>query len=62
MTSQIPPPALPETPTALPGFRLWPGLLDTAAQGELLAQVQAGLDAAPSIGRRRPAGGPFRCG
>ncbi|HCW49723.1 MAG TPA: alkylated DNA repair dioxygenase, partial [Brevundimonas sp.] len=37
MTSQIPPPAPPETPTAQLGFRLWPGLLDAAAQGDLLA-------------------------
>ena len=59
MTSQIPPPAPSETPTALPGFRLWPGLLDAAAQGDLLAQVRAGLDAAPLYRPTTPGGRPF---
>ncbi len=33
--------------TPLPGFRLLPGFLDAARQRELMAQVQAVLDAAP---------------
>ena len=59
MTSQIPPPAPSETPTALPGFRLWPGLLDAAAQGDLLAEVRAGLEAAPLYRPTTPGGRPF---
>ena len=59
MTSQIPPPAPPETPTALPGFRLWPGLLDAEAQADLLAEVRAGLGAAPLYRPTTPGGRPF---
>lgn len=59
MTSQIPPPAPPEPPTALPGFRLWPGLLDAAEQAELLAEVRTGLEAAPLYRPTTPGGRPF---
>lgn len=59
MTSQIPPLAPPETPTALPGFRLWPGLLDATEQADLLAEVRAGLEAAPLYRPTTPGGRPF---
>ncbi|MNI48326.1 Alpha-ketoglutarate-dependent dioxygenase AlkB [compost metagenome] len=48
-----------ETPTALPGFRLWPQALDAAAQAALLAEVRAGLEAAPLYRPVTPGGRPF---
>ncbi|MFS0711029.1 alpha-ketoglutarate-dependent dioxygenase AlkB [Brevundimonas phoenicis] len=48
-----------EAPTALPGFRLWPGLLDAAEQAELLAEVRRGLEAAPLYRPVTPGGRPF---
>ena len=48
-----------EAPTALPGFRLWPGLLDATAQAELLAEVRRGLEAAPLYRPTTPGGRPF---
>ena len=48
-----------EAPTALPGFRLWPGLLDVAEQAELLAEVRRGLEAAPLYRPVTPGGRPF---
>ena len=48
-----------EAPTALPGFRLWPGLLDAAEQAELLAEVRRGLEAAPLSRPTTPGGRPF---
>ncbi|OMG57088.1 alpha-ketoglutarate-dependent dioxygenase AlkB [Brevundimonas sp. ZS04] len=50
---------LREAPTALPGFRLWPGLLDAAEQAELLAEVRRGLEAAPLYRPVTPGGRPF---
>ncbi|MGH7021816.1 MAG: hypothetical protein ACREEY_18200 [Brevundimonas sp.] len=44
------PPLCRETPTGLPGFRLWPGALDAAAQGALLAELLAATETAPAIG------------
>jgi alkylated DNA repair protein (DNA oxidative demethylase) len=41
----------------LPGFRLLPGLLDAARQKDLMAQVQAVLDAAPVYHARMPKSG-----
>lgn len=48
-----------EAPTALPGFRLWPQALDPAAQAALLAEVRAGLEAAPLYRPVTPGGRPF---
>lgn len=48
-----------EAPTALPGFRLWPGLLDAVEQAELLAEVRRGLEAAPLYRPVTPGGRPF---
>lgn len=48
-----------EAPTALPGFRLWPEALDVAAQAALLAEVRAGLEAAPLYRPVTPGGRPF---
>jgi len=50
---------LREAPTAVPGFRLWPGLLDAAEQAELLAEVRRGLEAAPLYRPVTPGGRPF---
>ncbi|SPU41936.1 alpha-ketoglutarate-dependent dioxygenase AlkB [Brevundimonas diminuta] len=50
---------LREAPTALPGFRLWPGLLNAAEQAELLAEVRRGLEAAPLYRPVTPGGRPF---
>lgn len=43
--------------TPLPGFRLLPGFLDAARQRELMAQVQAVLDAAPVYHAAMPRSG-----
>jgi len=48
-----------EAPTVLPGFRLWPEALDVAAQAALLAEVRAGLKAAPLYRPVTPGGRPF---
>ena len=56
MASMSPP---RETPTGLPGFRLWPGVLDAAAQGALLAEVLAAAEAAPFYRPLTPGGRPF---
>ena len=48
-----------ETPTGLPGFRLWPGALDAAAQGSLLAEVLAATQTAPFYRPFTPGGRPF---
>lgn len=48
-----------EAPTTLPGFRLWPGLLDTGAQAALLAEVRQGLETAPLYRPVTPGGRPF---
>ena len=48
-----------ETPTGLPGFRLWPGALDAAAQGSLLAEVLAAAETAPFYRPVTPGGRPF---
>jgi len=48
-----------EAPTALPGFRLWPGLLDGAEQAALLAEVRQGLETAPLYRPLTPGGRPF---
>ena len=48
-----------EAPTALPGFRLWPGLLDDAEQAALLAEVRQGLETAPLYRPVTPGGRPF---
>nr|WP_313039589.1 alpha-ketoglutarate-dependent dioxygenase AlkB [Brevundimonas diminuta] len=50
---------LREAPTPLPGFRLWPGLLDAAEQAELLVEVRRGLEAAPLYRPVTPGGRPF---
>jgi alkylated DNA repair protein (DNA oxidative demethylase) len=52
--------AMPRTDsvfTPLPGFRLLPGFLDAARQRELMAQVQAVLDAAPPYHATMPKSG-----
>jgi len=49
----------PETPTALPGFRLWKGAFDRAAQVALLAQVTAAEATAPFYRPETPGGRPF---
>ncbi|MFB7879386.1 alpha-ketoglutarate-dependent dioxygenase AlkB [Brevundimonas diminuta] len=50
---------LREAPRALPGFRLWPGLLDAAEQAELLAELRRGLEAVPLYRPITPGGRPF---
>jgi alkylated DNA repair protein (DNA oxidative demethylase) len=52
-------PVIRETPTGLPGFRLWPGALDAATQKALLDQVLAATDAAPFYRPVTPGGRPF---
>ncbi|MNH62963.1 Alpha-ketoglutarate-dependent dioxygenase AlkB [compost metagenome] len=53
----MPPPR--ETPTGLPGFRLWPGALDAAAQKALLDQVMAATQTAPFYRPVTPGGRLF---
>ena len=48
-----------ETPTGLPGFRLWPGALDGAAQKTLLDQVWTAAESAPFYRPVTPGGRPF---
>ncbi|WP_427790055.1 alpha-ketoglutarate-dependent dioxygenase AlkB [Brevundimonas diminuta] len=48
-----------EAPTVLPGFRLWPGLLDAGAQAALLAELRRGLETAPLYRPVTPGGRPF---
>ena len=48
-----------ETPTGLPGFRLWPGALDAEAQQALLAEVLAPTQTAPFYRPVTPGGRPF---
>jgi len=48
-----------ETPTGLPGFRLWPGALDAEAQQVLLAEVMAAAQTAPFYRPVTPGGRPF---
>lgn len=52
-------PVLRETPTGLPGFRLWPGALDATAQKALLDQVLAATKSAPFYRPMTPGGRPF---
>ena len=52
-------PSFRETPTGLPGFRLWPGALDAAAQQALLDQVLAAAEDAPFYRPVTPGGRPF---
>ena len=52
-------PAFRETPTGLPGFRLWPGALDATAQKALLDQVLAATKSAPFYRPMTPGGRPF---
>jgi alkylated DNA repair protein (DNA oxidative demethylase) len=52
-------PTFRETPTGLPGFRLWPGALDAAAQQALLDQVLAAAEDAPFYRPVTPGGRPF---
>ena len=56
MVSMSPP---RETPTGLPGFRLWPGALDATMQAALLAEVLAAAQAAPFYRPMTPGGRPF---
>lgn len=51
--------SLKEAPTVLPGFRLWPGLLDAGAQAALLAELRRGLETAPLYRPVTPGGRPF---
>ncbi len=48
-----------ETPTGLPGFRLWPGALDAEAQQALLTEVMAAAQTAPFYRPVTPGGRPF---
>ena len=48
-----------ETPTGLPGFRLWPGALDGTAQKALLDQVWTAAQNAPFYRPTTPGGRPF---
>ncbi|MFZ4165117.1 alpha-ketoglutarate-dependent dioxygenase AlkB family protein [Brevundimonas sp. NPDC058933] len=48
-----------ETPTGLPGFRLWPNALDAEAQQALLAEVLAAAQTAPFYRPVTPGGRPF---
>lgn len=50
---------LRETPTGLPGFRLWPGALDAEAQQALLTEVLAAAQTAPFYRPVTPGGRPF---
>lgn len=50
---------LPEIPTGLDGFRLWPGALSPADQAALLADVLAAVEAAPFYRPTTPGGRPF---
>lgn len=52
-------PVFRETLTGLPGFRLWPGALDAAAQKTLLEQVLAAAETAPFYRPVTPGGRPF---
>jgi alkylated DNA repair protein (DNA oxidative demethylase) len=52
-------PVFRETPTGMPGFRLWPGALDAAAQKALLDQVLAAAETAPFYRPVTPGGRPF---
>ncbi|MFK0297853.1 alpha-ketoglutarate-dependent dioxygenase AlkB [Brevundimonas sp. NPDC090276] len=52
-------PVFRETPTGLPGFRLWPGALDAATQTALLDQVLAAAEHAPFYRPMTPGGRPF---
>ncbi|WP_416173701.1 alpha-ketoglutarate-dependent dioxygenase AlkB [Brevundimonas sp.] len=45
--------------TGLDGFRLWPGLLDSAAQAELVAAILTAIAAAPLYAPTTPGGRPF---
>ncbi len=56
MVSMSPP---RETPTGLPGFRLWPGALDAEAQQALLTEVLAAAQTAPFYRPVTPGGRPF---
>lgn len=56
MVSMSPP---RETPTGLPGFRLWPGALDAEAQQALLTEVLAAAETAPFYRPVTPGGRPF---
>lgn len=56
MVSMSPP---RETPTGLPGFRLWPGALDAEAQQALLTEVLAATQTAPFYRPVTPGGRPF---
>ena len=56
MVSMSPP---RETPTGLPGFRLWPSALDATMQAALLAEVLAAAQAAPFYRPMTPGGRPF---
>lgn len=56
---QSPKEATGEAPAPLPGFRLWPGLLDVSEQTALLAEVRRGLEAAPLYRPVTPGGRPF---
>ena len=50
---------LPEIPTGLDGFRLWPGALSPADQAALLAEVLAAVETAPFYRPMTPGGRPF---
>lgn len=50
---------LHETPTAMDGFRLWKGALSQDRQRALMAQVDAGIAAAPLYRPITPGGRPF---
>ena len=52
-------PVIRETPTSLPGFRLWPGALDGTAQKALLDQVWTAAQNAPFYRPTTPGGRPF---
>lgn len=48
-----------EIDTGLDGFRWWPGALDAAAQGALLAEVLAAVEQSPFYRPVTPGGRPF---
>lgn len=50
---------LPEIPTGLDGFRLWPGALSPADQAALLAEVLAAVETAPFYRPMTPGGRPL---
>nr|WP_255567884.1 alpha-ketoglutarate-dependent dioxygenase AlkB [Brevundimonas sp. PAMC22021] len=52
-------PCLRETPTAIDGFRLWKSALSPDQQRALLAEVEAGIAAAPFYRPTTPGGRPF---